>query len=247
MKKIIIPAVLATAFLTVPFSQTVDAQSTENNYVESSTQKAGEEKVIQAFLVEEGGLKEISLSEYNDLMNDAVTSPPVVSSVGPRIPEKGSVSPSFDTPGSIVTSRKFINVTNQKQQLHTYLKKDMSDWVKNSSKTTVVSQAVTWSNTYSWAATASIGGNWTNALAPVLGANWQTTKTYSYADTFTVQPGYKAKLQFTPIYKEATGDLVGLNYQNTILERVNNVTVKTPVTLEGGKVQGVVSVVEAKL
>lgn len=244
MKKQVAAIALSAALFSVPVTSVVNAEiidyDSTNQINEVNDSQA---EVVKAYITTENGLREISLTEYNNLISQE--QPPVT--IPETVSSNNIIRPDADTGYDFVSTRKFVTSGVWKNQLQVAMKTDITDYIKNTSKTTNISQAVTWQKSYQWTANASISGKWFDTITGTLGAGWSTTDTYSYSSTLTVKPGYKAKLQFTPLYNVAQGDLIGYNFIGTVLERVNNVTIKSPVKLAGGKVQGVITVVEQKL
>ncbi|KAF6575715.1 hypothetical protein ACYCS5_13720 [Paenibacillus sp. SEL3] len=241
-KKSIALFALSLALISVPVVSVANAEVTNSNIAVSES-ATSQPEVVKAYITTENGLEEISLNEYQKLLSQE--QPQTVTA---QVYDSGNrISPMADTGLDFVFKRKLIQSAYYPQQLQVDQKTDITDYIKNSSKTTTLTQMVGWSKSFSWSANMTISVKWNDAVTQVLGGGWSTTETHLYNSSLTVQPGYQAKLQFTPIYKVVRGDLVGYNYVGTVLERLKNVTIKTPVKLAGGKVQGVVTVVERRL
>ncbi|MGG1618033.1 hypothetical protein ACIFQM_08180 [Paenibacillus sp. NRS-1782] len=233
---------LSVALFSVPVVSVANAEVTNSNIAVSES-ATSQPEVVKAYLTTDSGLEEISLNEYQKLLSQE--QPQTVTA---QVYDGGNrISPMADTGLDFVSKRKLIQSVYYPQQLQVAMKSDVTDYIKNKSKTTTVTQTVGWSKSYTWSANMTVSTKWNDAVTSVLGGGWSTTDSYTYTSSLTVKPGYQAKLQFTPFYKVVTGDLVGYNYVDTVLERIRNVTIKTPVKLAGGKVQGVITVVETKL
>jgi hypothetical protein len=241
-KKSIALFALSVALFSIPIVSVANAEVTNSNIAVSES-ATSQPKVVKAYITTDSGLEEISLDEYQRLLSQE--QPQTVTA---QVYDTGNrISPTADTGLDFVSKRKLIQSSYSPSQLQVNQKSDVTDYIKNKSKTTTVTQTVGWSKSFTWSANMTISLKWSDAITQVLGGGWSTSDTYTYTSSLTVKPGYQAKLQFTPFYKVVTGDLVGYNYVDTVLERLRNVTIKTPVKLAGDKVQGVITVVETKL
>ncbi|KOY12736.1 hypothetical protein [Paenibacillus xylanivorans] len=245
-KKIITSVALSAAILSLPISSAVQAQPIQPEISITATNNENEQ-IVKAFITTENGLEEITLDEYNGLIASEQTFPitPYAQNFADNFRNNDSViSPMADNPNLIVTSRKFLQSGYWPAQLQTGMKTDMTDWIKNPGYKTIATTNVNWQRDWGWVASATVTSTWYKAVEVALGGGWEDKKSYSYSAGLEVQPRTMAKLTFTPIYNVTKGDLVGYNRFGNELSRQSDVTIKSPVTLPGGKTKGVVVVVE---